>query len=235
MSQIYNTPYFLSSNLFNISNKNKELSLVTRLYKFFNQVKGVSMSHFKKIPAKMVAERIRELRIQKNLSQTQLSCRAGLDRSYISKIERGVRLNVSLDVLMRLADELGCEVSQLLSSDAMNVNPGLSEMEAIKSVWQPMAEEMDVPVILVDKAGYILGANTKFHKYTGYRKDELPFLNILFWLPTFSFPKKGEVRTKITGRNGRHFEAVVSFRVFKTTAGGELRICKIIPQNNLLN
>lgn len=46
---------------------------------------------------------VKQLRIERGLSQEQLGLLAELDRTYISGIERGVR-NVSLANIFRLAD-----------------------------------------------------------------------------------------------------------------------------------
>ena len=54
---------------------------------------------------------IRKLRAKKKLSQRVLAERSGLDNSYISGIERGVR-NPSLKSLETLAKGLGCSISE---------------------------------------------------------------------------------------------------------------------------
>jgi transcriptional regulator with XRE-family HTH domain len=55
---------------------------------------------------------IRELRSQRGLSQERLAQLAGLDRTYVSGIERGER-NPSLTNLLKLADALGVNMSEL--------------------------------------------------------------------------------------------------------------------------
>ena len=54
---------------------------------------------------------IRKLRAEKKLSQRVLAERSGLDTSYLSGIERGVR-NPSLKSLETLANGLGCPISK---------------------------------------------------------------------------------------------------------------------------
>ena len=54
---------------------------------------------------------IRKLRAKKNLTQRELARRAGLDVTYISGIERGVR-NPSLKSLESVANGLGCPISE---------------------------------------------------------------------------------------------------------------------------
>jgi len=60
-------------------------------------------------------ERLKEVRIKKGLSQEELADIAGLDRTYISGCERGVR-NISLVNIYKIADALGIKPSELLPS-----------------------------------------------------------------------------------------------------------------------
>jgi len=54
-------------------------------------------------------KRLRELREDKGMSQETLAHEAGLDRTYISGVERGKR-NISLENIERLALALGVEI-----------------------------------------------------------------------------------------------------------------------------
>ena len=58
--------------------------------------------------------RLKELRLERELSQEQLGQLAGLDRTYISSAEAG-RRNVSLKTIYKLAGALGVEARELLS------------------------------------------------------------------------------------------------------------------------
>ena len=55
---------------------------------------------------------VRQKRQQASISQEELGYRAGLDRTYISGLERGVR-NPSLTALVSLAQGFGISVSNL--------------------------------------------------------------------------------------------------------------------------
>lgn len=57
--------------------------------------------------------RVRTARHQIGVSQEELAARAGLDRTYVSGIERG-RRNLSLINLCRLATALGVDPSHLV-------------------------------------------------------------------------------------------------------------------------
>lgn len=58
-------------------------------------------------------ERVRELRMRKGLSQEAFAAACGLDRTYISGIERGKR-NVSLRNIALLAQTLSISISKLM-------------------------------------------------------------------------------------------------------------------------
>ncbi len=60
-------------------------------------------------------DRVRSLRQERGLSQEELALRAGLHRTYISSLERGLR-NVGLDNVLKLADALGVPASDLFES-----------------------------------------------------------------------------------------------------------------------
>jgi transcriptional regulator with XRE-family HTH domain len=60
-------------------------------------------------------KRLRELREAKGLSQESLAHEAGLDRTYVSSVERGKR-NISLENIERLANALGVRVKDLFGA-----------------------------------------------------------------------------------------------------------------------
>ena len=57
-----------------------------------------------------IISKITELRLEKNLSQTQLAKLTGMHRSNICRIESGCQ-NISIDTLIRVFDALGKDVS----------------------------------------------------------------------------------------------------------------------------
>ncbi len=60
-----------------------------------------------------VGKNVRAARLAANISQEDLAGDTGLDRTYISGIERGLR-NPTVLVLVKIADALGVPASQLL-------------------------------------------------------------------------------------------------------------------------
>lgn len=59
-------------------------------------------------------QRVKTLRLQAGLSQEAFADKCGLDRTYISGIERGVR-NPTLEVIGVIADGLGIELKDLFN------------------------------------------------------------------------------------------------------------------------
>jgi len=57
--------------------------------------------------------RLRTLRKEKGLSQEELALKSGLNRPYISAIEKGKR-NVSLEVMEKLAEAMGVQIGELV-------------------------------------------------------------------------------------------------------------------------
>lgn len=56
--------------------------------------------------------KIKNLRNEKRITQEKLAELAGIDRSYISDIERGVK-NISLQKIEALAEALGVEIQEI--------------------------------------------------------------------------------------------------------------------------
>jgi XRE family transcriptional regulator of biofilm formation len=57
--------------------------------------------------------RLRRLREARGLSQTELAARAGVARSLVTNLERGIRDNTSLVNATKLADALGISLDLL--------------------------------------------------------------------------------------------------------------------------
>lgn len=65
---------------------------------------------------KKLGSKVQRLRHEQGLSQEELADRAGLHRTYVSGVERGVR-NPTLTVIERLARALGVTVAVLVAFD----------------------------------------------------------------------------------------------------------------------
>lgn len=64
----------------------------------------------------MLAFHLKSLRRARGMSQEEVAHRAGIDRTYVSALERSV-YNASIDVVDRLATALGVDVVDLLRRD----------------------------------------------------------------------------------------------------------------------
>lgn len=63
---------------------------------------------------KRLGDNVRQLRLAKGWSQEEFADRAGIHRTYVSDIERGVR-NPTITVLEKIAAPLGVPPGQLLN------------------------------------------------------------------------------------------------------------------------
>ena len=61
---------------------------------------------------KQFGEKVRKLRLARNLSQEELAFKAGVHRTYLGSIERGER-NPSLKNIAAIARALGIDISDL--------------------------------------------------------------------------------------------------------------------------
>lgn len=63
-----------------------------------------------------IAVNLKNIRKSQKIAQERLALEAGVDRTFVSKIERGIG-NPSLEVLLRLANRLGVSVADLLATN----------------------------------------------------------------------------------------------------------------------
>jgi len=83
----------------------------------------------------MIGERIQMLRKKKNYSLTELSERAGVAKSYLSSIERGIQQNPSIQFLEKVGVVLGISVEEFLHSEQT------TEPNPIDSEWASLVIE----------------------------------------------------------------------------------------------
>ncbi|WP_271596528.1 helix-turn-helix domain-containing protein [Bradyrhizobium sp. CCBAU 25360] len=70
----------------------------------------------------LVAYNVRRIRVQRGIPQEQLAYDAGVDRSYMSGLERQ-EANPTVDLLDRLAETLGVAVSELFVRPSKGAPP----------------------------------------------------------------------------------------------------------------
>lgn len=88
----------------------------------------------------MIGERIQMLRKRKGLSLTELSHRAGVAKSYLSSIERGLQQNPSIQFLEKVSAVLNVTVEEFLNNDEKSDrNPDQLDNEWTDIVREAMA------------------------------------------------------------------------------------------------
>jgi transcriptional regulator with XRE-family HTH domain len=70
----------------------------------------------------LVARNLRRIRVRQNLSQESLAVDAGIDRTYVSRIERGLE-NPTVAILEQLANALSAEIVEFFAVPAKNEPP----------------------------------------------------------------------------------------------------------------
>src|ERR687884_101616 len=70
----------------------------------------------------LVAWNIRRLRVERDLSAEALATQSGVDRVYVSRIERALA-NATIDILERLASALGVEIAELFAVPSPSARP----------------------------------------------------------------------------------------------------------------
>lgn len=70
-------------------------------------------------PSQVFGENLKRIRLLTGMSQEQLAERAGLDRTYVSSVERGKR-NISLNNIFKLADALDVTPGELMQTTYSN-------------------------------------------------------------------------------------------------------------------
>ncbi|MDE2112796.1 MAG: helix-turn-helix transcriptional regulator [Alphaproteobacteria bacterium] len=63
---------------------------------------------------RLIAYNLMRIRLSRSLSQEALALSSGVDRTYVSGLERGLR-NPSVDILDRLAKKLSIKTSELFA------------------------------------------------------------------------------------------------------------------------
>lgn len=111
----------------------------------------------------MVGMQIKRLRMEKGFSINELSEKAGVSKSYLSYIERGIQQNPSLQVLSRLALTLDTDVEDLLDQAKKSEE---FEFMNVDSEWIELVEDAIRNGITKEDFSYYLDF-IKFKKKNG--------------------------------------------------------------------
>ncbi|HLR52102.1 MAG TPA: helix-turn-helix domain-containing protein [Candidatus Avamphibacillus sp.] len=85
----------------------------------------------------MIGNKIKQLRLEKKMSLTELAEQANVAKSYLSSIERNLQVNPSLQFLEKIVRVLGVTVNELISENDSNYSSELDE-EWIQIVKEAM-------------------------------------------------------------------------------------------------
>ena len=90
--------------------------------------------HSMNIDYKLIGERIKKARKDKNITQEVLAERLNVSIGYISQVERGVT-KISLDLLGAISSVLNCNIASLVSESAVRSNDYM-ETEIFEEIRQ---------------------------------------------------------------------------------------------------
>ncbi|MEH7226484.1 helix-turn-helix domain-containing protein [Bacillus sp. JJ1566] len=84
----------------------------------------------------MIGQRIKQYRLQRKLSLSELADRAGVAKSYLSSMERNLQSNPSIQFLEKISAVLGVSVNTLLHEEDHEV-----QIEDLDSDWTQLVQE----------------------------------------------------------------------------------------------
>jgi len=111
------------------------------------------------------SERIRELRRQKNLSQTEMGKIVGLHYTHISRYERGLSIPAS-DTLKRLAEGLGVTADYLIEGKTNEVAKAKLEDKDLLQMFKEVESLQEDDKMVVKKLLNAFLTNKKIQELT---------------------------------------------------------------------
>jgi XRE family transcriptional regulator of biofilm formation len=89
----------------------------------------------------MLGEKIKKLRESKGLSLSECAERAGVAKSYLSTIERGLRSNPSIQFIEKIADVLHVSVTSLINEETPLEDMLAKANEELDQDWLDLVKE----------------------------------------------------------------------------------------------
>lgn len=84
----------------------------------------------------LIGKNIKQLRLDKKLSLSELADQAGIAKSYLSSIERNLQSNPSIQFIEKVSKVLGVSPNELLLSDS-----NVAVKEQLDDEWLALAQE----------------------------------------------------------------------------------------------
>lgn len=81
----------------------------------------------------MIGKRVKKIRIEKNMSMTELAEKAGVAKSYLSSLERNLQTNPSIQFLEKIASVLAIPMEALLFDEI--------KQDTLDSEWTKIVKE----------------------------------------------------------------------------------------------
>lgn len=94
-----------------------------------------------------IINRIKELRVQSDLTQEQLSLSAGLDPKYINKLENG-RFNVRIETLSKILDTLNVDYLDFFEFSKVENSKMMNELISRLATYPKVEQENKIKAIL---------------------------------------------------------------------------------------
>lgn len=94
-----------------------------------------------------IINRIKELRIQKNLTQEELSLSSGLDTKYINKLENG-RFSVRIETLSKILDTLNIDYFDFFEFSKTQNSKIMNELASRLATFPEEEQENKIKAIL---------------------------------------------------------------------------------------
>ena len=94
-----------------------------------------------------IINRIKELRIQKNLTQEELSLSSGLDTKYINKLENG-RFGVRIETLSKILDTLNIDYFDFFEFSKTQNSKIMNELVSRLATFPEEEQENKIKAIL---------------------------------------------------------------------------------------
>lgn len=131
----------------------------------------------------LFGQRVKELRMRSGMSQEALAFRAGLERSYISDLERGIR-NISITNIEKVASALTISLEYLFSNERFPATPAYQQKDFTVPFLERFKYHLDTEtkVLAFSVEGVLTPQDvdymdrTLFGVCSGYGKGEISLL-----------------------------------------------------------
>jgi transcriptional regulator with XRE-family HTH domain len=99
---------------------------------------------------------IQALLLEKKISQKELSHRIGLSESYVSRIVRGERQELSMNVIYNICQVLGVTINSLILRSLTNTHPNDKEISRLTKAISEKFKELDFLMEKIHKRVQVL-------------------------------------------------------------------------------